>query len=258
MTGVSFDRLNAALGGSLRVLLTVLVLAGILGFATCLYAGWRGRPRLQGQAAAISWRELTIMAGPFSVAYLMLLAAQQLNGDTFDRYQLPLLVLLLVLLGRYYQERVSAHLPIATILLIAVFGAFSLAATHDEFALYRGYVSAIHEIRSAGAPATAILGPWEFEGWTEVEQAGYVNDPRIRVPAGAYTPPAAGSQAGDCDTSTWYFRDRAPAIKPVFGVSSDQDACGGRPAFPAVIYRTWIAPHINSIYAVRLPAPSSH
>jgi len=166
---------------------------------------------------------------------------------------LPLLAILLLVLTRYYQERVKAKLPRACVLLIVVFGAFSVAATHDTFALYRGYATAIHEVQSIGAPATAIAGPWEFVGWTQIEEAGYINDPRIRIPPGAYVPQPVRAPQRNCsaDPSSLGW---APAIKPAYVVSSNPGDCGGQVAFPPVAYHTWIAPHTNWIYAIKLPS----
>jgi hypothetical protein len=169
----------------------------------------------------------------------------------FDRYLLPLFAILLLVLTRYYQERVKAKLPRACVVLIVVFGAFSVAATHDTFALYRGYATAIHEILSSGAPATGIAGPWEFAGWTQTEKAGYVNDPRIEVPPGAYVPQPERTHRRNCSADS--SLDWMPAILPAYVVSIDPGDCGGQVAFPPVAYQTWIAPHTNWIYALKLP-----
>jgi hypothetical protein len=156
-------------------------------------------------------------------------------------------------LTRFYQEQVQAKLPLASVSLIVLFGAFSVVATHDNFALYRGYASAIDELRSSGIPATAILGPWEFGGWTEVEKAGYINDGRIRVPRGAYVPQPARLLPANC--TPWFFGslEAMPSLEPAYAVSSNPQECGGQVAYPPATYRTWIAPRVNTIYAVRLP-----
>jgi hypothetical protein len=166
-----------------------------------------------------------------------------------------MLVVLLLVLARYYQERVKAKLPRACVLLIVVIGAFSVAATHDMFALYRGDAAAIDEVLSSGVPATSIAGPWEFEGWTQVEKVGYVNDPRIKFPRGAYVPQPVRPHRSNCSADlilSW-----VPQIKPAYFVSSNPGECGGQVAFPPVSYSTWIAPCTNWIYASKLPPDSS-
>ncbi len=134
----------------LRVLLTVAVVLGILSLVACLFANARGQLASKSATAKSSWRQIWIIAGPFSAATIVLLMTVKRSFGFVDRYLLPLLVILLLLLTRIYQERVRAKLPLACALLIAVFGVFSVAATHDDFAMYRGYVTAINEIRSAG------------------------------------------------------------------------------------------------------------
>ena len=269
-TDPAFERLsNLATQGShlaiarvsLSVLLTGAIVIGILSLVACLFAGARGQLASKPAAATISWQEIWIIAGPFSAAMIALLMLMMEALGFHDRYLQPFLVVLLLVLARSYQERVKAKLPLACVLLIAIFGGFSIAATHDEFALYRGYATAAGEIESHGVPATAIAGPWEFEGWTQIEKAGYLNDNRIRVPAGAYVPRAAGPYPEDCkppsnaETDTWSvgFLYMTPVIKPVYATFLDRGACGGQVAFPPVMYRNWIGPHTNWIYPVRLP-----
>jgi hypothetical protein len=156
-------------------------------------------------------------------------------------------------LTRFYQERVRAKLPLASVALILLFGAFSVAATHDKFAQYRGYASAIGELRSSGTPATAILGPWEYGGWTEVEKAGYINYSRIQVPKGAYVPQPGRVMPATCTFGIFGALEGMPDLRPVYAVSLNPRECGGQAAYPLVTYRAWIAPQVNTIYAVRLP-----
>ena len=240
----------------IRMLLVGAVVLGLLSLVTCRFSGTLERAVPVRKADSASWQKLGIILGPFTMAYIALLVPRAMRGPFDDRYILPLLAIFLLVLGRYYQETVKANLPLACVLLIAVFGGFSLVATHDMFAQYRGYASAIGQIRSTGVPATAILGPWEFEGWTEVEKVGHVNEHLIQVPEGAYVPPPARSFPPSCDPAAVDYLDWTPAIRPVYAIVLDPMQCGGQVAFPPVAYTTWVAPHINLIYTVRLPATS--
>ncbi len=237
----------------LGVLLTGAVALGILCLALCVFAGPDRRTSFQRETGPISGAKLGFLLGSFSAAYIVVLALTVLrNGLFFDRYLLPLFVILVLALTRYYQERVKAKLPRACAFLIVLVGAFSVAATKDTFALYRGYATAIDQIRSSGAPATAIAGPWEFEGWTQVEKAGYMNDPRILVPRGAYVPRPLLPSRPNCSVDSTTL-DEVPEIEPEYLVSSNPGECGGQVAFPPVMYRTWIAPRTNWIYGLKLP-----
>jgi hypothetical protein len=263
MTGSSWKRLSviAAPGthvgharDGLGVLLTGAVVLGILCLAVCVFAGPHRRATFPQETNPISWPKLGILLGSFAAAYIVILALTALrNGFFFERYLLPLLAIVLLALARCYQERVKANLPWACILLIVPFAWFSLAATHDDFALYRSYVSATDEIRSSGVPATAILGLFEFEFWTQVQKAGYVNDARIEVPRGVYVPQPARVYPANCAPYLFNFLDRMPAIKPAYVVWLNPGECGGQAAFPPVMYSTWIAPHTNWIYTLKLP-----
>lgn len=264
MINSTFDRLRsdaaqeihfAMVRQGLRVSLTVAILLSILSLFAVFFADAQRRPVASPVATTISWRELWIVTGPFSAANIVLLALLIQGFGFSDRYLLPLLVMLLIVLTRAYQDSVNAKLPLACMLLIALFGAFSAAATHDEFALYRGYAAVANEIESHGVPATAILGPWEFEGWTQMENAGHINDDRMRIPVGAYVPEPPRVYPANCDPDLFYFLDETPVIKPAYAISRDPGACGGQVAFPPVTYRTWVAPQTNRIFAVRLPPP---
>ena len=130
------------------------------------------------------------------IAYIALLTWGAYQAFFFDRYLLPLLAICLLALMRYYQQNVRADLPWACVFLVAIFAGFSIAGTHDEFSMYRGYATAVSELRSSGVPATAIWGPWEFDGWTEVEKSRILQrlqNPRpvrgLRAAAGAGSPP---------------------------------------------------------------------
>jgi hypothetical protein len=237
----------------LRLLLTCVTVLGFLGVMVPCLGSTLDRHVLQQKAESISWNKLSIVLGPFTLAYVILIA---LRAEDFviDRYLLALLVILLLVLTRYYQQKVRAYLPAACILLIAIFAGIGIAGTHDELALYRGYVAAIDEIRSTTVPSSAILGPIEYDGWTQVEKAGYLNDSRIRVPKGAYVLAPSRVLPSDCGNDVSDFLDMTPAIEPAYLVSANPRECGGPAGFPTVTYRTWIAPHNNSIYIVKIPS----
>lgn len=243
-----------------RFLFTGLTVLGILSFAAYVLEHVRWRPVSKSEAGPLSWQKLGIIVGPFSAAYIAILALISQHRIVFNRYLLPLLFVLLLTLVRYYQESAKTHLPLVSVLLIAVLGGFTFAALHDGFALYRGYRSEIDEVRSHGTTAAEIFEPWEFVGWTEIEQAGYANYPGGPTPQAARAPVPAPAFGASCDDWSIKFLTAAPAsaIQPVYAITVNPNECSGTVAFQPVVYRTWVAPHINSIYAVRLPASIPH
>lgn len=238
------------LHGGLRLLLTVATIVGLLSLLAVFFGNVPKRPSIPNRAASIGWSELGAILGSYSAAYIVWLAIRASFGGFNDRYLLPLMIPSLLVLARYFQDRVGSNLPIASVVLIGIFACFGVAATHDLFAMYRGYAAAIDEIRSSGLPATAISGSWESDGWAELEAVGYINEVGIRTPRGAYVfRPAAVFPAG-CDGNSL---DRVPAIKPVYALSFDPRQCDGQAPFPPVTYRTWLAPNVTSIYVVKFP-----
>ena len=261
----AFERLNVIVSRGihlsiapdvLRMLLIGAVALGIFGLIICFFADAHRRRATQPSAGTTTWRQLSVVLGPFSVAYVGLLVPRATQMYFSDRYLVPLFAIFLLVLALFYQERVKPNLPLLCVLFITVFGGFGVAATHDMFAQYRGYVPAIDQIRSTGTSATAILGPWEFEAWTQIEKVGYINNITVQVPKGAWAPPPTRSLPANCDTSSSYFLDWTPAINPTYAIVLDPKQCGGQLALSPVTYTAWIAPHINSIYTVRLPATS--
>lgn len=262
MTYATFQRLMivtaqhlhvAAANDCLRILLTALAVLGALSLLACLFAESSPRPHPEPETGSVSWRTLAIILGPFTLAYILLMVSVGLQFVFYDRHLLPLFAILLLVATRLYQERVRTNLPFACIALTAILGIFSLVATHDRFSGFRGYAAAIDEVRSSGVPATAILGPWEFEGWTQIETVGHVNNPRVQVPKGAYVALPVRSYPPACGSELVGFLDMTPALKPAYAISPDPAACGGRVAFAPVIYHTWISPRTHVIFAVRLP-----
>lgn len=198
------------------------------------------------------------MLGPFGFAYVLFLVPRASVGIFYDRYLLPLQVICLLVLTRLYQRQERTNLPIACVALITLGCLLGVTATHNEFALYRGYAAAIDEIRSSGVPAISILGPWEYDSWTVVEKVGYVKNPRIRIPKGAYSPPPAGFIPANCHVYGLEDFDLEPPIKPVYIVSKSPIGCGGSAGLPPVTYHKWFSARASPIYVVKLTASSGH
>jgi hypothetical protein len=242
------------LSQSLCLVLTVATVICLASFLAVLFGG---APRLSPtahKANAISWRELGILLVPFSLAYMALLASRASLGLIYDRYELPMMVLSLLALTRFYQEKVRPNLPVSTLALIAVFGAFAIAATHDMFSMYRGVLAATQEIRSSGVPDTAIRVTWENGGWVQLEKVGHIDDPRARVPPGAPVAHPAVVPAvlppGCLNPWAWEYLS---VIHPVYGLSFNPSLCEGLAGFPPVTYRTWLPAHVTPIYIVKYP-----
>jgi hypothetical protein len=234
----------------LRVLITIATIVGVVSLFAAL-VGNGPSPSSSPAKAAVSWRDLGVILVPFSAAYIFMLMPRASTGGFYDRYLLPLMALLLLVLARCFQEKVRPTLPILCLVLAGIVACFTIAATHDMFSMYRGYLAAFQEVRSRGVPATSVSGSWENDGWTELETVGYMNERRIRNPHGAYIYQPITVFPVGCHGNSL---DRIPAVKPIYALSFDPAECDGQADFPPVVYHTWLPPHINPIYVVKFPA----
>jgi hypothetical protein len=164
---------------------------------------------------------------------------------------LPLLIVAVVCLVRYYQDSISLRLPTATLALIALTAVWGITLTHNTFALYRGRTAVADELRANGIPDTSVDNGWEYDLQVELRYAPGINDARIAVPAHAYVPVPAPTTP--CKL-LWY--DRTPHIHPLYGVSFDPDDCYGLAPFAPVHYSRWLAPSPGTLYVVRYVSPS--
>ena len=144
-------------------------------------------------------------AGPamaaFALAYTALIMPRAARGWVYDRYVLPLIPCLAVLLlSTARRARPSAWAWAA----LAAYAAVGIGLTQDVSALARARSVAIARLTDRGVPRTAIDAGTAFNCETQLGRAGYVNDSRI-TPASLY---AAGRPL------TW-------AVRPTYRLEAD-------------------------------------
>jgi hypothetical protein len=243
--------LPVVLHGRIRVVLTILLALAVASFVTIVLSKEKGSPR-ERQSKRNSWHRLIVLLLPFTVAYFGLLVPRAIANFFYDRYLLSLLFLAAIPVVRLYQERVQSRLPAAALIPIGLYAVFAVAGTHDSFVRFRSYLSAINELRAAGVPAMEIDGGLEFDGWTQIERVGYVNDPRIPVRPGEGFRPSVKDTFGVCPQ---FWVDSFSADYR-YAMSAFPDTCLGPAGFPPVTYRTWLGPRVNKFYIVRVGQPS--
>jgi hypothetical protein len=236
-----------------RMLLTIASLGGLLGLVALLLRSRRTFPAVDS-SPSVSWKKLGVLLAPFTLTYALLLIPRAATAGLSDRYLLGLLVVALLCLVRYYQERIQPQLPLASVLLIAVMAIYGITVTHNTFALYRARVAVAAELRADGIPDTSVDNGWEYNFDVELQHADHINDSTIVVPANAYTrtPPPP---AGPCQM---FYYDETPHIHPLSGVSFDPNACYGPAPFAPVHYSRWLAASPGTLYAVRYTPASQH
>jgi hypothetical protein len=227
----------------IRVALTILSLGGLLGLiVSLLYTRKTPPTTING----LSWHQLTILLAPFTLVYMVLLIPRS-TELLFDRYTLEFLLFAVIVLVRYYQDRIHPRLPLAATLLVAVMAVYAVAVTHNTFSLYRARVALANEFAANGVPPTAVDNGWEYNFDVEIQHSGYIHDPRITNPPNAYTP-LPSQPTGICHM-LWY--DRTPSIHPLYGVSFQPNVCNGPAPFAPVHYSRWLAHSPGTLYAVR-------
>jgi hypothetical protein len=219
-----------------RIILTLLTFSAFLAFLISLFNASRlKKPVATDNGRQISAHALFIMLGPFTAGYLMLMVTRVI---VVDRYFLPFLCVFVFSLVRFYQTQVVSRLPLLTVLFVALFGVYGVVTLHDFLAGERAGLKAADELLAAGVPRSEIRASAEYDGWTQIELAGHLAPKKRLHPL----PPCR----------SWWESDD-PAIHPHYELSYDL-TCFPEAEFPPVEYTTWLAPHHQKIYILRLPS----
>jgi len=246
---------------AVRVVITVVCYFAAFAFAALLITRTRHHAKTRNvQPTRLSWQQLLVLLGPFTLAYCAFLAIRIFAGVMFDRYLLPIFMVLAVVALRFYQEKVSPRLPLTSFAVLFLFAAFGVAGTHDMFAVDRARLAAIEQLRSAGVPRTAFYGGFAYDGWTQIDSQGYVDTGGIRTPNGIRQLPPSRSKFTPCG---YLFAKYYPAIHAQYVLSYDNSTCGPpKESFAPVPYRLWLPPFSGAIYTrglspEHLPAPGN-
>ncbi|MGC9198775.1 MAG: ArnT family glycosyltransferase [Acidobacteriaceae bacterium] len=232
------------LSRGVQVLLTIVSFGGLYGLIASLTSQPRQTP--EEDPAQVSWKQLGVLLGPFSVAYALLLLPRAGAYHLTERYLLALLVVALLCMVRYYQENVRAQLPRVGWVLVALMAGYGVVNTHNTFAFDRARVRLAEELAAAGIADTAVDSGWEYNLAVELRHSSYINTDRIVTPANAYRP-APPLPAGTCTVNAY---DYTPHIQPLYGVSFDPGACYGPAPFAPVHYSLWLESKPGTLYVV--------
>lgn len=241
---------------TLQVVILAAALFAAASFADSLVRQYASSKLDARSNRLLSGRDLFVLIAPFLLAYYALLLPRATFEIVFDRYFLPILFILILLLLKHYQgvqpadvESLTSKSPkVPRIALIAqiVFVLYAVLGVHDLFAIYRARVKAINELLSAGIADTAIDGGFEFNGITQTGRVGYMNDLRIRVPRQLSPAPPSTLSEGcrpQDDSLT-------PVVMPRYTLAYSPDVCGGESRFAPVTYQRWLGMRTSTIYIV--------
>ena len=128
-----------------------------------------------------------------------------------DRYTLGLLMVALLCLIRYYQERIQLRLPLASVLMVGIMAVYGVAITHNMFSFDRARVALAAELRDAGIPDTSVDNGWEYNIVVELGTLTTSTSPRSTYPVQRLRPPLPLPAGTGCQMF-WY--DNTPHITP--------------------------------------------
>ena len=224
----------------------------VLAFVSLVVDTVRPRPeraRVDPSRSRISWQAVLTFTLPFSLAYVALLIPRAAHYGILDRYFLCLMPMLIVCLLKLYEERISENLPKLSYLVLALFAFYTVAGTHDWFSQHRAIVHVTDAMLAAGVPRTEIQAGAEYDGWTEIEAMGYVNDARIHDSGKLYQ--VYQEDRTLPEQCSYPVASLVPRIKPVYFLSFEQLGCLAPSKFGGVHYSTWLPPYGQSIYVLQ-------
>ncbi len=231
-----------------RLALTLLILLAFFALLVCaLNVSRLEKPPSAVNEEQISNQTLLILLGPVTAAYLLVLMT---HGTFFERYFLQLLFPFLVLLVRFYQGRIASRLSAWSVVFVVLFAAYGVATLHDMLAAHKARLAAVNQLRSAGVLRNQIRAGVEYDGWTQIEIEGHLNEPRIRIPANTYRLPPPSPLPPAC---RYWFDGWTPAIQGRYELSYSPSPCLPESEFPPLEYTTWLAPRHQRIYILKLP-----
>jgi len=189
----------------------------------------------------------------FAASNLLVILDRSAGSRVFDRYLLPvlpgLLIPMLLHARRLAGPSTRSHLATAWAVL-AVFALYGVATTHDTIAIARARLAAADRLRAAGIPRSEICAGVEYDGWTQIDLAGFINDTRIKNPPDAADPVPRASSIPFLD---FWFSRFTPAVRPRYFVTLSNRTRGLLPSeFPPVPYTTWLPPFRREVLILTL------
>jgi hypothetical protein len=190
------------------------------------------------QPRALSLYDTRFLLLTFAAVYAALLVPRVFIWMTFDRYMVPLVMVLVILALHRVQERAGKPSYLLAWATLFFFTCFSIAGTHDLYAFERARVAALDEVTHSGVPRTSLEGGFEYDGWTQILTTGFIPDPAPMMGA-------PGFERDNCRNRYYVF---APSVKPRYLISFDANGCYAPSTFAPVPYQAWLPPHRRFLY----------
>ena len=199
-------------------------------------ASWAKRERREPRV--LSRYDTHFILLTFAAAYAILLIPRAFIGMIFDRYLMPLVMVVAILYAPPHTGTSRKALVSAGWATLFFFACFAVAGTHDLYAFDRARVATLDAVTRSAVPRTSVEGGFEYDGWTQILTTGFIPDP-------ALTTEAPGFQRDRCRN---FFYVVAPSVKPKYLISFDRRGCYAPSAFAPVPYQAWLPPHQRFLY----------
>jgi hypothetical protein len=223
-----------------------LILITALFFLKDLFVkSWTGKPApmkylLEADPRKPWHTELWLLA-PFAICFLYLIASRNVDTFLYDRYLFGLIPFAIIWISKLYSGRFSEPLPIASYLLLTLIALFSIAGTHDWFAMNRARTAAASILQSSGIPDREMQLGIDYDGWTQLKYS-----PAMWQPKNDNTP----TLDSDCVLWSW---NMTPVVAPKYFVVLSPMPCLAPSRFAPVHYRAWLPPLHRTIYIQQRP-----
>ena len=222
---------------------SIVVLTLTFGAASVALLKLAWPPRIKGRTLDFV-RGLSAPVGiwvTFVVGYLPLLLLKSVlpsGAGLFDRYLLPIIpIITIVGLRLYSNNSGKAQPPLLAWIAVLAATYYGVAQTHDYFGLLRSRVKLTKALEARGIPRHKIMAGFEYDGWTQITEAGYYNDDRIEHATVQYVPPKP--LAFQTDYFLWQL---APVVQPEYVVCLAAHPELTTTDLPQITYRAWVQP----------------
>ncbi len=162
----------------------------------------------------------------FSSGYIALLLPAAMTGFIHDRYVLPFIpALLVVVLYRFQTER--RRIPVTAWLCVVVFALYGVVITHDYAGALRARAEAAHKLETSGIARSQVSAGFEFDAWTQLQLARTIS---------------ASDKHRWNETNLFWFWSDTNALRPEYVVINALASDSPRGHLPKVEYRAWTPP----------------
>lgn len=201
------------------------------------------------RSSAPSWSSIFWLLGPVSAGYFLLVLP---GGPSFGigaRYLLGLAPIAIVCLLKTHQDRAGSGIPRVAAVVLFLVGFAAFAKTNGRHSEHRAIVKAADMLRADNIPRTAISAGPEYDSETQLDATGYIDNPQMKAPAGAYraSVPPSGLPA-----DSWQLM-YTPAVAPRYFIVESPRPDLAMSKYAPVEYRVFVPPFRRSIYIQQLP-----